>query len=109
MAKIQYMAFDGELFSEEQECLKYEEDLVAEMKPSIISRWIEEHVVQVVWHDAEVICDPSSLFDHLNATGNALLTQAFLESFVEGLNAENCTYLIEILTPKPTEETVNVE
>ena len=101
MPRIQYVAFDDETFSSEQECLAYEAKELAKRKISIISQWIDEHCVVVDYNCEEVTCDPSPLFDHINTPSNSLLTQAFLESFVENLSVANCTYLAQILNPKP--------
>lgn len=97
MPRIQYVAFDDEVFTSEQECLAYEEKEVAERKVSIISQWIDEHCVVVDYRDEEVTCDPAPLFDYMNTPANRILTEAFLESFVENLNASNCAYLAHLL------------
>jgi len=97
MHRIRYVAFDGEVFTSEQECLAYEEKEVAKRKVSIISQLIDEHCFVVDYNCEEVICDPAPLFDYINHSANSLLTQAFLESFVENLNARNCAYLAHLL------------
>jgi len=107
MPRIQYVAFDGKYFDAIQTCADYEEALIDRLKPSIISQWIDEHCVVVDYRNEEVTCDPAPLFDHMNNPDNSLLTQAFLEAFVENLNAANCAYLAQILDPKPTEKTSN--
>jgi hypothetical protein len=109
MPRIQYVAFDDEAFNSEQECLAYEEREVAKRKISIISQWIDEHCVVVDWHSEETLISTPQLFAHMNTPANSLLTQAFLEAFVENLSAANCTYLTQILNPKPTEKTSNVK
>ena len=108
MPRIQYVAFDDECFSTEEECLAYEEKEVANRKTSIIPEWIEEYCVVVDYNCEETTCDSSRLFDHMNTPANSQLTQAFLEAFVENLSASNCAYLAQILDPKPTKETPNV-
>jgi len=105
MPRIQYVAFDDEVFTSEQECLEYENKQVAILKPSTISRWIDEYAVSVNWRNEETSVNAMPLFAHLNTTASTLLTQAFLESFVENLSAANCTYLAQILNPKPTNQT----
>ena len=97
MPRIQYVAFDDEVFSSEQECVAHEEKEIAKRKISIISQWIDEHCVVVDYNCEEVTCDSSPLFDHMNTPANRLLTQAFLESFVEQLSTYNRAYLSQIL------------
>jgi hypothetical protein len=97
MPKIQYVAFDDECFSSEQECLEYENKQVAILKPSIISQWIDEQAVSVDWRTEETSVNVMTLFAHLNTPANSLLTEAFLESFVENLSASNCAYLAHLL------------
>ena len=106
MPRIQYVAFDDEVFSSEQECSEYEEKEISKRKTSIIPQWIDEHCVVVDWRNEETLVTTPQLFAHMNTPANRLLTQAFLESFVENLSAANCTYLTQILNPKPKEKTL---
>ena len=83
--------------------------LIEKLKPSIISTWLDKYAVKANWDKEELRSNPSDLFAHMNNPDNSLLTQAFLEAFVENLSAANCTYLTQILNPKPTEKTSNVK
>lgn len=107
MPRIQYVAFDGKCFSTGYEATEYEDKLIEKLKPSIISTWLDKYAVKANWDKEELRSNPSDLFAHMNNPDNSLPTQAFLEAFVENLSAANCTYLTQILNPKPTEKTSN--